>query len=92
MKPFRICLVSSEVAPLAKTGGLADVAAGLSRYLGSAGHDVRVFMPLYKRIREGEEYTKSVEAYLAEHSEAKFSHGVCRDCYEKYVKPQLEKL
>ncbi len=43
-------------------------------------------------IREGEEYTKSVEAYLAEHSEAKFSHGVCRDCYEKYVKPQLEKL
>ena len=54
MKPFRICLASSEVAPLAKTGGLADVTAGLSRYLGSVGHDVRLFMPLYKRIRQGD--------------------------------------
>lgn len=45
-----------------------------------------------KRIREGEEYTKSVEAYLAEHHEARFSHGVCPECYEKYVRPQLERL
>ncbi len=45
-----------------------------------------------KRIREGEEYTKSVEEYLAEHSEAQFSHGVCRDCFEKFVKPDLERL
>ncbi len=42
------------------------------------------------RIREGEAYTKSVEAYLAEHSTARFSHGVCPDCYEQYVRPQLE--
>jgi starch synthase len=53
MDPLRICLVSSEVAPFAKTGGLADVAAGLCRYLGSAGHDVRIVMPLYPRVREG---------------------------------------
>jgi methyl-accepting chemotaxis protein len=45
-----------------------------------------------KRIREGEEYTKSVEAYLAEHSDAKFSHGVCSECYERYVKPELDKM
>jgi starch synthase len=53
MKSFRICMVSSEVTPFAKTGGLADVASGLSRYLARAGHDVRLFMPLYQRIREG---------------------------------------
>jgi len=53
MAATRIALVSSEVAPFAKTGGLADVAAGLSRYLQGAGHDVRLFMPLYRRIREG---------------------------------------
>lgn len=50
MSPRRICLVSSEVAPLAKTGGLADVAAGLSRYLAAAGHDVRIFMPHYAQV------------------------------------------
>lgn len=45
-----------------------------------------------KRIREGEAYSKSVEAYLAEHSEARFSHGVCPDCYEKHVRPAIEDL
>src|SRR6202034_3756001 len=30
--PVRICAIASEVAPLAKTGGLADVAAALTKY------------------------------------------------------------
>jgi starch synthase len=48
--PLRICFVASEVAPLAKTGGLADVAGALPRYLHANHHDVRVFMPFYSRI------------------------------------------
>jgi starch synthase len=48
--PLRICFVASEVAPLAKTGGLADVSGALPRYLHSKHHDVRVFMPFYSRI------------------------------------------
>src|SRR5687767_9716821 len=48
--PLRICFITSEAAPLAKTGGLADVAGALSRYLHAAGHDLRVFMPLYRQI------------------------------------------
>ena len=50
MEPLRILLASSEIAPFAKTGGLADVAAGLGRYLGGQGHDVRLLMPAYGRI------------------------------------------
>lgn len=50
---LRIALVSSEVTPFAKTGGLADVVAGLGRWLGSAGHEVRVFMPLYGQVSGG---------------------------------------
>ena len=50
MNPLRICFVSSEVAPFAKTGGLADVSAALPGYLAAAGHDVRVFMPMYGSI------------------------------------------
>lgn len=53
MNPLEICLVSSEVAPFAKTGGLADVTAALARYLAKAGHDVRTFLPLYRRIAKG---------------------------------------
>ncbi len=52
MDPLRIALVSSEVAPLAKTGGLADVVAALGAELSTRGHDVRVFMPLYRRLRQ----------------------------------------
>jgi starch synthase len=49
--PLRICFVASEVAPLAKTGGLADVAGALPRYLKRRGHDVRLFMPLHSTMR-----------------------------------------
>ncbi len=46
-----ICAIASEVVPLAKTGGLADVASALSRQLTARGHDVRLFVPFYAQIR-----------------------------------------
>ena len=45
-----ICLIASEVEPLSKTGGLADVAGALTKYLHGAGHDVRTFTPCYASI------------------------------------------
>jgi starch synthase len=48
--PLRICLATSELTPLAKTGGLADVCSALSAYLHRAGHDVRVLLPRYSII------------------------------------------
>ncbi len=52
MQPLSVLIVASEVAPFAKTGGLADVSAALARYLAGAGHDVKILMPLYRRVRE----------------------------------------
>ena len=52
---MRILMVSCEMAPFAKVGGLADVPASLSRALAARGHDVRVVLPLYgdlSRTRE----------------------------------------
>ena len=49
---MNILLAASEVAPFAKTGGLADVAGALPRELHRIGHDVRIFMPLYHSVRE----------------------------------------
>ena len=48
--PLQICFVASEVTPLAKTGGLADVSSALPRYLHAQGHDVRLFLPFYSSI------------------------------------------
>ena len=47
---MNILYVASEAAPFAKTGGLADVTSALPGQLLRAGHDVRVFVPLYDRI------------------------------------------
>jgi CheY-like chemotaxis protein len=33
-----------------------------------------------------------VESYVVQRSEASFSHGVCPDCHEKHLKPQLDEL
>jgi starch synthase len=49
-KPLKICLATSEMTPLAKTGGLADVAAALTVFLDSRRHDVRALMPLHSVI------------------------------------------
>ena len=47
---LRICFIASEVAPLAKTGGLADVASALAKVLHGHGHDLRLFVPRYGQI------------------------------------------
>lgn len=45
-----------------------------------------------RRIRSDNDYWQSLESYIASHSTAKFSHGVCPTCYEKIVKPELDEL
>jgi starch synthase len=47
----KVCLVSSEVAPFAKTGGLGDVVAALTKHLHRKGCDVRTFLPLYGNLK-----------------------------------------
>src|SRR6478752_5542764 len=50
VQPLKILCLSSEVAPFAKTGGLADVCGSLPKALAALGHRVRVVMPAYGPI------------------------------------------
>jgi DNA-binding response OmpR family regulator len=45
-----------------------------------------------KRVRNDGDYWQQVESYISDHSDARFSHGICPDCYESVVRPQLESL
>lgn len=49
---MQILFCASEVTPFAKTGGLADVAGSLPASLQKLGCDVRIFMPLYRSVRD----------------------------------------
>ncbi len=47
-----VCLVSAELAPWSKTGGLGDVAGALPRALARRGHRVMTVSPRYKRAAD----------------------------------------
>jgi len=49
---MRILMVTPEANPFARSGGLAEVIAGLSFALVRLGHEVRVVLPLYRQVRE----------------------------------------
>ena len=51
---YSVCFVTAELAPLAKVGGLGDVAAALTTLLYRGGHRVLPVLPLYAELaRQG---------------------------------------
>jgi hypothetical protein len=37
-----------------------------------------------KKIRDDKGYWNQIETYIRDHSQAEFSHSICRECAEKY--------
>lgn len=56
---MKILMVSSEVMPYAKTGGLGDVLGSLPKALAKEGHSVAVIMPKYGCIKQ--EYLEKMQ-------------------------------
>jgi PAS domain S-box-containing protein len=53
---------------------------------------LRAILPICaycKNVRDDENYWHSVEAYVATHTNTRFSHGICPSCYARIVEPQL---
>lgn len=63
----------------------------LVEQLQSALAEVKVlsgFLPICmscKKIRDDQGYWNQLEAYISDHSDAEFSHGVCPDCAKRYM-------
>jgi len=48
----------------------------LSRFLPICSH--------CKKVRDDKGYWNQIEAYIQDHSDAEFSHGICQECAKKY--------
>ena len=69
-------------------GRVRDLEAALARV--KQLHGLLPICAYCKKIRDDRNYWQQVEAYISAHSDAQFSHGVCPDCYERVVKPEME--
>lgn len=45
-----------------------------------------------KKIRDDKNYWQQVEEYVSLHTEVRFTHSICPECYEKIVMPELSKI
>lgn len=60
----KILFVASEVAPYAKSGGLADVIGSLPKELLKLGYDVSIIMPKYREIKQELEYAMDYYIFM----------------------------
>jgi PAS domain S-box-containing protein len=66
----------------------------LSRALAEV-HQLRGMLPICsycKSIRNDANFWQQVETYISAHAPVRFTHGICPECYEHHVRPELEKL
>ncbi len=60
---MKIAFISSEAAPFVKSGGLGDVASALPKALAEAGHEVKVFVPLYGKIKHNPAFSDKLDYF-----------------------------
>jgi DNA-binding response OmpR family regulator len=73
---------------------LADRVTELEEALGQVKR-LKGLLPICsycKKIRNDANYWQQVEGYIMERTDARFSHGVCPECYEIHLRPQIEEI
>ncbi len=75
-------------------GKLADRVTELEAALASV-KQLQGLLPICsycKSIRADKNYWQKVECYITDHSEARFSHGICPGCMDTVVKKELAEM
>ena len=86
VSPFMVRLDRRRSRAEAEAAQLAEAQATLVRDLQRALAEVKTLSGLLpicaacKKIRDDQGYWNQIEVYLGEHSDVKFSHGVCPEC------------
>jgi len=73
---------------------LAERVAQLEEALGQV-KVLRGILPICsycKKVRKDKDYWEQVESYIATQTDVRFSHGICPDCYDSRVKPELDRM
>lgn len=79
ISPFVTRIYLSMIERLAAANGELQAALAEVR-------ELRGMLPICsscKRIHEGEGYWTQIESYIAAHSHAEFTHGICPECNER---------
>jgi DNA-binding response OmpR family regulator len=86
--------VNVGVRVLALHGELAARIAELEQALAHVDtlHGILPICAYCKKVRSDSDSWQQVEAYVSAHSTVRFNHGVCPECEEKIVQPELEQL
>lgn len=82
-------VTEEKAAHAEREGLLADLQQALSEV-----RTLQRILPICsycQKIRDDENYWHSVEAYLAAHTSASFSHGICPNCFATEVEPHLRR-
>jgi hypothetical protein len=79
-------LIQSDLEIIYMNKALGDENKRLNDYI-SEIQTLRGILPICmhcKKIKDDKGYWNQVEAYIAKHSEAQFSHSVCKECAKKF--------
>jgi len=96
-KPFDFDELRARVQVGERVLQLQKALAGRVKELEEALANVKMLQGLLpiclycKKIRDDHNYWQQLDKYVADHTDARFSHGICPECYDKVVRPELEK-
>lgn len=83
---MKILFVTSEVTPYSKTGGLADVSAGLPQALAEKGAQIKVISPRYRSVAEAAFPLRTLKSPL----HVRFrNHDFADPLYVHRIRPEL---
>jgi sigma-B regulation protein RsbU (phosphoserine phosphatase) len=97
-KPFDVAELRARVSvgvrvvtlQLELAARIADLEQALARV--DQLHGILPICSYCKKVRNDSDSWQQVEAYVSAHSAVRFSHGVCPQCVEEVVQPELRRL